>query len=446
MELSDILSALRARWRVPVIGLVLGALAAAAYAWTATPMYTSTAQFFVSTQATASTSDALQGSEFSQQRAASYAELLNGPLLVTRVIERLELDVAPRALGERISVTAVPETVLIDVAVQDPSPTRAQSITDALGEEFIQRIAELEGTDASDPGTIQVSVAEPAGLPLDPTSPARVPILGLGLIGGLLGGCALALVRARLDTSVKDAEEAGALAGAPTLGLVRRDDSAGRSRAADNDRTSLAAEDYRRLRTNLQYLRADEPPRVIMVASPMPSEGKTTAVLNLAMAMADAGRRVTIVDADLRRPKVAASLGLVAGVGLTQVLTGTAELDDVVQQFGEADVWVVGSGPTPPDPAALLASASMATLIEKLRAENDFVLIDAPPLLPVADASALAVHVDGVLLTVRYGSTKKTQLERAAASLDHVGATTLGVVINMVPRQAEEVGGGYNYS
>lgn len=445
MEFSDILSALRARWRLPVVGVLLGGLLAAAYVLMATPMYTSNMQFFVSTTGTTTTSDALQGSEFSQQRAASYAKLLNGPLLASRVVERLDLDVTPRALSEQISVTAVLDTVLIDVSVEDASPARAQRIADALGDEFITRVAELEGAGADEAAAIRVTVAEPAGLPIAPTSPSRLPILALGLIGGLGAGGAVALLRARLDTSVKDAEEAAALAGAPTIGLVRRDASAGRSRAAENDRTSLAAEDYRRLRTNLQYLRADEIPRVIMVASPMPSEGKTTAVINLAMALADAGSRVAIVDADLRRPKIAASLGLVEGVGLTHVLTGTAQLDDVLQQVGDKDVWVVASGPTPPDPGALLASTSMSTLIEKLRAENDFVLVDAPPLLPVADASALAVHMDGVLLTVRYGRSGKAQLQRAAAALEQVGANTLGVVINMVPSHAEEVGGGYRY-
>jgi receptor protein-tyrosine kinase len=427
--------------------VLLGGIAAVAYVLLVTPMYTSTAQFFVSTQGTASTSDALQGSEFSQQRAASYAELLDGPLLLTRVVERLDLDVTPRALGDRIGVTAVPETVLIDLAVQDSSPAGAQRIADVLGEEFIERVAELEGTGAEDPAAVRVTVAEPAGLPAAPTSPSRLPIVAMGLMGGMVAGGALALVRARLDTSVKDPEEAAALAGVPILGLVRHDDSAGRSRATEHDRASLAAEDFRRLRTNLQYLRAaGDIPRVIMVVSPMPSEGKTTAVLNLALVLADAGRRVTVVDADLRRPTVASSLGLVQGVGLTQVLTGAAQLDDVTQRFGEDGFTVVGSGPTPPDPGALLASANMATLIEKLRAENDFVLVDAPPLLPVADASALAAHVDGVLLTVRYGSTGKAQLQRAAVALEQVDANTLGLVINMVPSRAEEVGGGYSYS
>ena len=142
----------------------------------------------------------------------------------------------------------------------------------------------------------------------------------------------------------------------------------------------------------------------------MPSEGKTTAVLNLALVLADAGRRVTIVDADLRRPKVASESRAGRGDRAHPGADGVAQLDDVTQRFGEAGVVVVGSGPTPPDPGALPASPNMATLIEKLRVpRTTSSSSDAPPLLPVADASALAVHADGVLLVVRYGSTGKAQ-------------------------------------
>jgi receptor protein-tyrosine kinase len=148
---------------------------------------------------------------------------------------------------------------------------------------------------------------------------------------------------------------------------------------------------------------------------------------------------VTVVEADLRRPKVTRYLGLIGGVGLTNVLTGSAELDDVMQRYvnGDSQVSVLAAGPLPPNPGELLASTHMQALLEKLRGQNDFVLVDAPPLLPVADSSGLAVHMDGVLLSVRYGSTRKDQLQQAAATLDRVGARTLGVILNIVPPKAQ---------
>jgi capsular exopolysaccharide synthesis family protein len=198
---------------------------------------------------------------------------------------------------------------------------------------------------------------------------------------------------------------------------------------------------------HLQFLNVDEPPKAILVSSALPAEGKTTLVVNLALALADAGRRVTVVEADLRRPEVTRYLGLVSGAGLTSVLAGNADIEDVVQTYRDG-LYVIAAGLLPPNLGELLASDHMASLVDKLRGTNDFVLIDAPPLLPVADASGLAVHTDGALLSVRYGTTHKEHFEQAAATLERVGAKTLGVVLNIVPptaQMATAYGYGYGY-
>jgi capsular exopolysaccharide synthesis family protein len=259
---------------------------------------------------------------------------------------------------------------------------------------------------------------------------------------------AAALARVRLDRSVKDPDEVGLLAGAAVIGTVLRDDALGKQHTIDRVSNVRTAEDYRQLRNNLQFLRVDEPPKVIMITSALPSEGKTTAVVNLGLTLADAGQRVVIVEADLRKPKVARYLGMVGGVGLTNILAGSADLDDVVQRHGDGDLSVIASGPIPPNPGELLASSHMAALLDKLRGANDYVLVDAPPLLPVADSSGLAAYMDGVLISVRYGSTRKEQLQQAATTLERVGATTLGVILNIVPPKAElatAYGYGYGY-
>jgi receptor protein-tyrosine kinase len=171
-------------------------------------------------------------------------------------------------------------------------------------------------------------------------------------------------------------------------------------------------------------------------------------VINLALALAEAGRRVTVVEADLRRPRITRYLGMVGGVGLTNVLAGAADVADVTQYYGNDGLAVVGAGPTPPNPGELMASTAMAEVLGKLRASSDFVLVDSPPLLPVADSTGLAVLVDGVLLSVRYGVTRRDQLEQAAAMVQRVGAKTLGVILNMVPTKAEiasALGHGYDY-
>jgi capsular exopolysaccharide synthesis family protein len=204
------------------------------------------------------------------------------------------------------------------------------------------------------------------------------------------------------------------------------------------------AEDYRQLRNNIQFLNVDDPPRTLLVTSALPSEGKTTAVVNLGLALADAGRSVVIVEADLRRPKVTSYLGMVAGVGLTNILSGSADLDDVLQEYAERGLSVIAGGPTPPNPGELLASSQMAALIGKLRGRFEYVLVDGAPLLPVADSSGFAAAMDGVLMSVRYGSTTREQLQQAIGTLHRVDARVLGLILNIVPQKAA-TGDAYGY-
>jgi capsular exopolysaccharide synthesis family protein len=174
----------------------------------------------------------------------------------------------------------------------------------------------------------------------------------------------------------------------------------------------------------------------------VPGEGKTTLAVNLAVALAEAGKHATLVDADLRRPRVTRHLGLVAGVGVTTVLTGAAALEEVIQPVGDGGLQVLAAGPRPPNPSELLSSEAMSELLEQLARTRDIVVIDAPPLLPVADTSALAGLVDGVLVCARWGSVDAEELQRSAAILDRLGAKLLGVVMTQV-RGRSAVAYGY---
>jgi receptor protein-tyrosine kinase len=410
-------------------------------------MYTASTQLFVSTTVATSSSEAFQGGQFSEQRAASYAQLLAGEELAGRVVERLDLDVSPAALLENVTASAVLGTVLIDVQVTDASPRRAREIAEAIGAEFPELVQELEAPAVGGEPLVRVAVTDAPEVPTEPTSPDITRNVALGVAVGALVGFAVALLRARMDRTVKDADDAVALGGGPVIGTVLRDRALERGHTIDRAGTSRTVEDYRQLRTNLQFLNVDDPPKVIMVSSAVPAEGKTTVVVNLALALADAGRKVTIIEADLRRPKVISYLGMVAGAGLTNVLAGAAGLDDVLQPYGNGAVSVVASGPTPPNPGELLSSSHMQALIDKLRGQNDYVLVDVPPLLPVADASGLAVMMDGVLLSIRYGTTTKEQLRQAGIKLERVGAKTLGVILNIVPPKADLASAyGYGHS
>ena len=435
---------MRAAWWLPPVGLVIGGAVALVSSLLSTPLYTAQTQLFVSTQDAASTADAYTGSIFSQQRVASYAALLTGEELAARVAADLGLDIAPDSLAGQISAEPVTETVLINVSVTDSRPERARDIAEAVGTQFSLLVGELETPAGAVSSPVRVTVTDAADLPLSPSSPKTARNVVLGLLLGLLVGTATAIARTRWDRTVKDPKEAAELAASPVIGTVVRDDAFGSVHVIDRLKQTRVAEDYRQLRINLQFLNVDDPPRVIMITSAMPSEGKTTAVVNLALALAEAGREVTIVDTDLRRSRVTNYLGMVGGVGLTNVLAGTADIADVLQPYRDSGVSVIGAGPIPPNPSELLASGHMSALIDQLRGKSEYVLLDAPPMLPVADSTGLAVMVDGVLLSVRYGQSRKDQLEQTAATLQRVGARTLGLILNVVPPKTG-VSAAYGY-
>ena len=449
MELREVLQAFKASWWLVVAAALVGALAALGVSLLQTPLYSSQTQLFVSATDTVSTADAFQGSQLSAQRVTSYAQLLTGEELASRVIDDLGLSKSPTALAGQITATAVTDTVLLDVTVTDPSAAQAQRIAESVGSQFSEMVTELETPDGDDAvSPVRVRVTDRPDIATSPSSPQTLRNVALGLLVGLLLGAAGAIARVRLDRTVKDAEDAAELAGGPVIGVILRDDDLASEHTIERNSLSRTAEGYRQLRTNLQFLNIDEPPKVIMVSSAVPSEGKTTLAVNLALSLAEAGRTVTVIEADLRRPRVTRYLGMVGGVGLTNILTGSAGIEDVIQPYGDGGLSVIAAGPTPPNPSELLSSSHMFSLIDDLRQKNDFVLLDAPPLLPVADSSGLAVLVDGVVLSLRYGSTTKEQLAQTRATLGRVGARTLGVVLNIVPPKAEitsAYGYGYNY-
>jgi capsular exopolysaccharide synthesis family protein len=446
VELRDAIAALRAGWFLPVIGLLLGGAAGAVTALLMTPTYTSATQLFVTTTDATSTAAAFQGSQFSQNRVTSYVQLLTSERLADGVTSALDLDLTARELQEKIEASVVPDTTVLDIVVTDTSPERARDLAAAIATEFTSLVEEVEATTTTPtiPGAapvttvpVKVTVLDSPEVPTEPASPDLYRNIAVGVLIGLVVGFVSAYFRVRMDRSIRDPKVASSVAGAPVIGVVTRDPQLASKHVLERHSRSAAAESFRQMRTNLQFLDVDHPPRVIMVSSSVAGEGKSTVAVNLAVSLAEGGHRVTIVEADLRRPRVTRYLGLVDGAGLTSILSGAADLDDVLQTYGNGGLSVLAAGSIPPNPSELLSSSRLGGLVEDLRARNDFVIFDTPPLLPVSDGSAVAVVMDGVLLSVRHGKTRREELEQAAAVLTRVGAKMLGVVLTVVPPSAE---------
>ncbi|BBY87344.1 chromosome partitioning protein [Mycolicibacterium tokaiense] len=414
--------------------MLISVAAAAAITVLTTPMYQATTRLYVSAAAGGSVAEMYQGNRLSQERVLSYTELLKGQTVAQRTVDKLGLDMSAAALSANVEATAKPDTVLIDVSVRDTSPIRARDTANTLSDEFVGLVRELETPEAGTPPNARVVVEQRASIPTSPIAPkpARNILAGLGV--GLLLGIGLAVLREALDNTVKSRQVLEETAETGVVGSIPLDKERRKEPAiAYESDNSAIAEAFRKLRTNLQFLAVDNPPRVIVVTSSMPSEGKSTTAINIALALAEAEHNVVIVDGDMRKPVLHKYLDLLQPVGFSTVLSGGASLDEALQKTRFEGLTALTSGAVPPNPSELLGSMAAKKLLSEMRSRFDYVIVDSTPLLAVTDAAILAAGADGVLLIARYGQTRRDQLAHAAASLRDVGATLLGAVFTLMP-------------
>jgi capsular exopolysaccharide synthesis family protein len=298
--------------------------------------------------------------------------------------------------------------------------------------------------------TNSLTLVTPALAPRSPSSPKPVEDGLLGLIAGLILGLAAAFLRESLDDAVASKEAAEEFGGASVLAAVpmvnswkKRDRPLVVSLARP---MSPAAEAYRSLRTSLQFARQESDLRTILVTSPAAAEGKTSTISNLGAMFAQAGHRVVLVSCDLRKPRLGQFFGLDERQGLTTAILGEQPVEELVQPVpGDDNLWLLGSGQMPPNPAELLNGKRIQEVFAKLRQLFDLVLIDSPPVLPVTDSVILAKDADATLLVVAAGQTSQGDLQRSAEKLAQVNARVVGLVLNETSKQTSGYGYRYGY-
>jgi capsular exopolysaccharide synthesis family protein len=300
----------------------------------------------------------------------------------------------------------------------------------------------------SDLGASNIGVVERPEVPRRPSRPVLPLNLALGVMGGMLFGVGAAFARDYFDRSVRSGEDAEALVNAPMLATIPRFSlppsnghaaalPAGKGAAHHElvvlrDPGSAVAEAFRSMRTALLFS-VEDAPRVIVMTSARAAEGKTVTSVNLATALAQCGSSVLLIEADLRHPRSHRLLGVAGGPGLSTLLAGGEhDLDAVIQHVEPAGLALLPSGPLPPNPADLLGSARMRTLLGILRRRYEFIVVDTPPILPVTDAVILAREADGVVMVVKGNDTPRELVRRAHDRLAQTGARCLGVIVNDV--------------
>jgi succinoglycan biosynthesis transport protein ExoP len=489
VDLRRYLRVLRRRkwWVIVCTGLAV--VAAVAYAFTATKEYSAKAQLLVQPQNGTLPSNT-PAPTISPTQVATELQLLTSAPVANAVKSQLhlsELNVAGTQQGQ---------TNVIVVTATNPSPVLAARVANAYATEFVNyetSVAlkslttaevqlqsqinaiqlELPATSGTPQGvalanqlavlkeeyaqyqvvstqtTGGVTVASPASVPKAPSSPKKTEIILLGIVVGLLVGLGAAFTVETLDDAIRSKDDLGRVApDLPVMALIPvvgswRD----RSKpylATMAEPTSPVAEAYRSLRTSLQFATYEEEIGSVLVTSPTATEGKTSTVANLGVVLAQVGKQVILVSADLRRPRLATFFGLSETIGLTSVIIGESTLVEALQMIPDIPgLTLLGCGPTPPNPAELLSSSSFTKILDELKENFDMVLIDSSPLIPVTDPVLLSRLADTTLVVVAAGQTTKGQLGRGLERLAQVGSR-IGIVFNEVSR-AEDDAYGYGY-
>jgi receptor protein-tyrosine kinase len=433
LTVRDFAQALRHRWKIISVAIVIAILGALAHSLLASPQYEASTRLFVSTTSDGNNTQTNDGGLFAQRRVLSYTELLTGDILAQRTIDKLGLDMSATELKDKIVANAPTDTVLIDVTVTDSSASRARDIANTLSDEFVVMAAGLETPALGAQPNARVIVQQRAELPDDPVAPKTKRNLAIAAVLGALVGVFVALVRDRLDDSVRSPAALEKSTGVGLVGDIPFDAARrkGPLIAFETDH-SPSAEAFRDLRVNLRFQEVADGPRALLVASAMPGEGRTTTALNLALSIAQAGHDVVVVDGDLRRPRVGQYLGLDGEVGLSTVLDARATLDEALQQTRFPRLTALTSGGPAASPVELLEAHTTRDTLDELGRRFDYVIVDSPSLLK-KDAAILAASCQGVLVIARSGKTRRGQLTGAIDTLRRAGAPLLGAVLTMTP-------------
>ncbi|HEY7400665.1 MAG TPA: polysaccharide biosynthesis tyrosine autokinase [Actinomycetota bacterium] len=477
LDIRDYLAVLKRRKKLIAAVAVVFVAGAVAWTLTQTKIYTATAEVLVRTPITSATD--VNGNPVGVNIENERQQLLS--TRVARVVQgSFEPGISSSELLRHVEVTIPTDTDVLQIHYSDPSPAKAQEGAQTFAKSYLayktdqaqqiitDRVESLNQTIAFqkaqpnpdraaiaalvtqqatilattiDPGEITVD----AQLPTRPTSPNLPMNVALSLLFGLVVGVVVAYVRERVDDHLRGRTDLEEVLAVPVMTMIPaipgwRDHTSTQLVTLDAPR-SPAAEAYRTLRTSMLVAAAERGIKTIMVVSSLAGEGKSTTAANLGVVLAQADRRVVLISADLRRPRLHEFFGLGPERGLSEVLTGERRPWESLKSGGTDNLWLMSSGHIPDQPTELLQSPAMHELISDQREVVDFIVIDCPPVLAVADALVLAPLVDGVIFVANAKSTPRGAVIQARAQLDQVGARMLGAVLNNV-----DAGGvGYAY-
>ena len=430
MTIQDFFAAIRQRWRIIVATLLLVLSVTALITWQTPKVYGSSTRVYLLASQESST-----GNLYNMPAAEkeTLVQVASSPVVVDGVREQLGYD---DSVPISISASVAGDTTLLDGSATSDTPQRAADIATAVPQVLASVARNFAPSLAQSGQAVEAQVISPASTSSLPVEPDLVTNLLMAVLAGLLLGVIFALIRHNLDTRVRAGRDLAGLSERPVLAAIPVSSSgSGHDIYVESDPFGVQAEAVRTLRTNMLFVDVTTGGHSFMITSSLPGEGKTTTAVNLGLAMADSGLKVLLIDADLRHPSVAGALGLEGSVGLTTILLGAAEPDDVIQKWAGTNLHVLASGDIPPNPSELLGSKAMRSFFDRVSQDFDFVLVDTPPVLPVADPLVVSKLVGGTIMAVAAGSTRKRHLAEALRILGTADVEIGGFVLTKTPAQ-----------
>lgn len=442
--LGTIWASLKKRWYIVVIFTAIGGILGVTFSLLATPVFQSTATLFVSINQGSSGTDLNQGTTYAQNQMQSYAQLATSSRVLDPVIEDLGLDVDAHELAKHVEVMSPTNTVILSVQAAAGAPDRAAQIANAIAEQLADAVQEVSPRSAEGAPSITASIVDAAESPRFQVSPNKPRDTILATAVGFLTGIAAALVYGVLDTRMPNAAALKTAVPLPVLGSISRvpGGKRGVGLLVAQEPLGRASEEFRRVRSALTYAGVSERLQRIMVTSTSEREGKSTFSANFALTLAEARSRVLLIDADFRKPRIADLFGVEGAVGLTSVLLGDASFEQARIERKGTTLDLLPAGTIPPNPSEMLASEAMRQLIDAVTPQYDYIIIDSPPILSVADANLTSPLVDGAVLVVDAGRTRQSQLAHAVTSFETAGGRIAGAVLNKA-RQRRNADGYY---
>ncbi len=510
LDLRDYLNVIASRKWIIIRAVVIVAFVALIWSLLQPPVYEGEAKLLIAETGSTSDIFASMGLEYSSQAERglqTQVQLMQVRPLLENTIRTLELGVSPEALASRVQVTGVGQTNIVTVTARDGDAEKAAAIANTLAEEFVtwsreyrreaitaaadevetrlgvakEEILDL-GRKISDQGksdeleaelaiatgnytTLAAKLEElrisaqlevgsgrmvsPAVVPDAPVEPTPLRNTVLGLMVGLVFGLGMAFLYEYLDNTIKGTDEAERILGVPVLGIIpaeKYEKSERRRASILTHPSSAAAESYRVLRNNLDFINFQHDIKVLLITSAAPAEGKSTVAANLAVGLAQAGKKVVLVACDFRKPTTQQFFGVRNLIGLSDVLTGAHSLKSALQKpMDKFDLLVLTSGKLPPNPSELLGSEAMRAVFEELKEWADWVIVDTPPLLAVADGAAVARFTDGVLMVTKAAESTREAVKRAGELVESAGGRAIGSVVWGLDASAGRAGYGYGY-